>query len=123
MYRRGLGLQTNRPGSGGCNANRQPAVTRWPVIGYAWIGVNAADLLHAIWVVEFTGHPDHGHVHPLAPDSTCPRSQPLMKSHEAVRLYFEHAADRLDLDASMRRLLLMPKREVQVEIPVEMDSG
>ncbi len=46
-----------------------------------------------------------------------------MKSHEAVRLYFEHAADRLDLDVSMRRLLLMPRREVQVEIPVEMDSG
>ena len=46
-----------------------------------------------------------------------------MKSHEAVRLYFERAADRLDLDQSMRRLLLMPKREVQVEIPVEMDNG
>ena len=46
-----------------------------------------------------------------------------MKPHEAVRLYFEHAADRLDLDPSMRRLLVMPKREVQVEIPVEMDSG
>ena len=46
-----------------------------------------------------------------------------MKSHEAVRLYFERAADRLDLDVSMRRLLVMPKREVQVEIPVEMDNG
>jgi glutamate dehydrogenase (NAD(P)+) len=46
-----------------------------------------------------------------------------MKSHEAVRLYFERAADRLDLEQSMRRLLVMPKREVQVEIPVEMDNG
>ena len=46
-----------------------------------------------------------------------------MKSYEAVRLYFEHAADRLDLDESMRRLLLIPRREVQVEIPVEMESG
>ena len=46
-----------------------------------------------------------------------------MKAHEAVRLYFEHAADRLDLDGSMRRLLVMPRREVQVEIPVEMDNG
>src|SRR5262245_13315983 len=46
-----------------------------------------------------------------------------MKSQEAVRLYFERAADRLDLDVSMRRLLVMPKREVQVEIPVEMDNG
>jgi glutamate dehydrogenase (NAD(P)+) len=40
-----------------------------------------------------------------------------------VRLYFERAADRLDLEQSMRRLLVMPKREVQVEIPVEMDNG
>jgi glutamate dehydrogenase (NAD(P)+) len=46
-----------------------------------------------------------------------------MKSYEAVRLYFDHAADRLGLDHSMQRLLLVPKREVQVQIPVEMDDG
>ena len=46
-----------------------------------------------------------------------------MKPHEATRLYFDRAADRLGLEASMRRLLLAPKREVQVEIPVEMDNG
>ena len=46
-----------------------------------------------------------------------------MKPHEATRLYFDRAADRLDLDPGMRRLLLAPKREVQVEIPVEMDNG
>jgi glutamate dehydrogenase (NAD(P)+) len=46
-----------------------------------------------------------------------------MKPYEATRLYFERAADRLELDESMRKLLLTPKREVQVQIPVEMDSG
>ncbi len=46
-----------------------------------------------------------------------------MKPYEATRLYFERAADRLGLDPTMQRLLLSPKREVQVEIPVEMDDG
>ncbi len=46
-----------------------------------------------------------------------------MKSYEATRLYFERAAERLELDESMRKLLLTPKREVQVQIPVEMDNG
>lgn len=46
-----------------------------------------------------------------------------MKAYEATRLYFERAADTLQLSPSMRRLLLVPKREVQVQIPVEMDNG
>jgi glutamate dehydrogenase (NAD(P)+) len=46
-----------------------------------------------------------------------------MKAHEAVQLYFDRAADQLDLSSAMRRLLLIPKREVQVQIPVEMDDG
>jgi len=46
-----------------------------------------------------------------------------MKAYEATRLYFERAADRVGLDPTIRRLLLSPKREVQVEIPVEMDDG
>ena len=46
-----------------------------------------------------------------------------MKPYEATRLYFERAADRLELDEGMRKLLLIPKREVQVQIPVEMDNG
>jgi glutamate dehydrogenase (NAD(P)+) len=46
-----------------------------------------------------------------------------MKSHQAVRLYFDHAAERLNLPAALRQLLLIPKREVQVQIPVEMDDG
>src|SRR5688572_6814146 len=46
-----------------------------------------------------------------------------MKPHEAVRRYFDRAADLLDLDPALRKLLLVPKREVQVQIAVEMDDG
>ena len=46
-----------------------------------------------------------------------------MGSSEASRIYFDRAADELDLSASMRALLLSAKREVQVQIPVELDSG
>ena len=46
-----------------------------------------------------------------------------MRSSEASRIYFDRAADQLDLSDNMRRLLLTAKREVQVQSPVEMDSG
>ncbi|WP_425618494.1 Glu/Leu/Phe/Val dehydrogenase [Anatilimnocola sp. NA78] len=46
-----------------------------------------------------------------------------MKAFESTRLYFERAADLLQLPESTRKLLLTPKREVQVQIPVEMDDG
>ena len=46
-----------------------------------------------------------------------------MRSSEATRIYFDRAADQLDLSENMRRLLLTARREVQVQIPVEMDSG
>jgi glutamate dehydrogenase (NAD(P)+) len=46
-----------------------------------------------------------------------------MKSHEAAQLYFDRAADLLDLSPAVRRMMIIPKREVQVEIPVEMDDG
>ena len=46
-----------------------------------------------------------------------------MKAHAAARLYFDRAADRIDLAPAMRRMLVVPKREVQVQIPVEMDDG
>jgi glutamate dehydrogenase (NAD(P)+) len=46
-----------------------------------------------------------------------------MRASEATRIYFDRAADELDLSASIRRLLLTAKREVQVQIPVELDSG
>ena len=46
-----------------------------------------------------------------------------MRSFEAGKLYFDRAADRMDLSDNMRRLLLMPKREVSVQIAVELDNG
>jgi glutamate dehydrogenase (NAD(P)+) len=46
-----------------------------------------------------------------------------MKAFEATRHYFDRAADQLDLTDNMRRLLLVPKREVTVQIAVEMDNG
>jgi glutamate dehydrogenase (NAD(P)+) len=46
-----------------------------------------------------------------------------MKSFEAVKLYFDHAADQLDLKLGLRKMLIQPKREVQVEINVELDNG
>jgi len=46
-----------------------------------------------------------------------------MRASEAIQTYFDRAADQLDLSPSMRRLLLTAKREVQVQIPLERDSG
>ncbi len=46
-----------------------------------------------------------------------------MKSFEAAQRYFHIAADRLDMDEAIRRLLIQPEREVTVQIPVEMDDG
>ena len=46
-----------------------------------------------------------------------------MRTFDATRLYFDRAADHIDLTDNMRRLLLTPRREVQVEMPVELDNG
>jgi glutamate dehydrogenase (NAD(P)+) len=46
-----------------------------------------------------------------------------LKPNEVVQLYFDRAADQLELDESMRRLLKMPMRELTVEVPIEMDDG
>ena len=46
-----------------------------------------------------------------------------MNAYETVQHYFDRAADQLDLDESTRRHLKMPKREITVEVPVEMDDG
>ena len=47
----------------------------------------------------------------------------VLKPNETVQLYFDRAADQLGLDPSMRRLLMTAKREVTVEVPVELDDG
>ena len=46
-----------------------------------------------------------------------------MNAYETVVHYFDRAADALDMEQSTRRLLRMPKREITVEVPVEMDDG
>ncbi len=46
-----------------------------------------------------------------------------MKAFDATRFYFDRAADHMDLTPNMRQLLLIPQREVQVQIAVEMDNG
>jgi glutamate dehydrogenase (NAD(P)+) len=46
-----------------------------------------------------------------------------MTPSESARLYFESAADLVELDDRMRLLLITPKREVQVQIPLERDNG
>jgi len=46
-----------------------------------------------------------------------------MKAFEAVEHYFNRAANELDLTDNMRTLLLTAKREVQVQVAVEMDNG
>jgi glutamate dehydrogenase (NAD(P)+) len=46
-----------------------------------------------------------------------------MNSFEAALHYFNCAADQLNISDGMRRLLVVAKREVQVEIPIELDNG
>jgi len=46
-----------------------------------------------------------------------------MRAIDATRLYFDRAADHMDMSESMRELLLTAKREVSVQIAVELDSG
>jgi len=46
-----------------------------------------------------------------------------MRAIDATRLYFDRAADRLDLSENIRQLLLTAKREVSVQIAIELDSG
>lgn len=46
-----------------------------------------------------------------------------MKAFEATTAYFNRAADHLQMNDEMRTLLLTPKREVQVQVAVDMDNG
>ena len=46
-----------------------------------------------------------------------------MQNFEAVNYYFDQAADHLGLPESLRMLLKMPHRELQVAVPVRMDNG
>lgn len=46
-----------------------------------------------------------------------------MNAYETVLHYFDRAADALELAENTRRLLKMAKREITVEVPIEMDDG
>ncbi|MGV3484431.1 MAG: Glu/Leu/Phe/Val dehydrogenase dimerization domain-containing protein, partial [Planctomycetaceae bacterium] len=46
-----------------------------------------------------------------------------MKAFEATQYFFDSAADRLNLSEAVREILLMPKREVQVQVTIERDNG
>jgi len=46
-----------------------------------------------------------------------------MKPFEATTLYFNRAANHIELAENLRQLLLTAKREVQVQVAVEMDNG
>ncbi|MBX3416846.1 MAG: glutamate dehydrogenase [Pirellulaceae bacterium] len=46
-----------------------------------------------------------------------------LKPNEAVQLYFDRAADQLELPSEIRRRLIMARRELTVQVPVEMDDG
>jgi glutamate dehydrogenase (NAD(P)+) len=59
---------------------------------------------------------------PASP-AVAPPVAPRMRANDASRLFFDRAADRMDLSDNMRALLLMPKREVSVQIAVELDNG
>ncbi len=46
-----------------------------------------------------------------------------MKAFEATNYFFDQAAARMDLTENMRTLMIVPDRELRVEVAIEMDSG
>ncbi|MGE0608705.1 MAG: Glu/Leu/Phe/Val dehydrogenase [Pirellulales bacterium] len=46
-----------------------------------------------------------------------------MRAFDATTYYFNRAADQMDLSDNIRRLLLTPKREVQVQVAIERQNG
>ena len=47
----------------------------------------------------------------------------MKSSFEAAEQYFEEAASVMDLSKSMRQLLLIPEREIKVQVPIKRDNG
>ena len=46
-----------------------------------------------------------------------------MRAFEATQAFFDRAAEKMDLSASMRDALQMARREVQVQVTIELDNG
>src|SRR5688572_3924307 len=57
------------------------------------------------------------------PTTQAPQPGLTMKSSEAAQFYFSRAADQLELKESMRRRLIIPRREIQVQVSFETDKG
>ena len=47
----------------------------------------------------------------------------MKSAFEAAEQYFEEAAAVMNLTSSMRDLLLIPEREVKVQVPIKRDNG
>ncbi len=54
---------------------------------------------------------------------SAPPARATMSGKAIVESQFERAADLINLESYMRRILMAPFREVQVEVPVRMDDG
>jgi glutamate dehydrogenase (NAD(P)+) len=52
-----------------------------------------------------------------------PAQAVAMKSIDSTQLYVNRAADQIDLSQNIRRLLVTPMREVQVEVAIERENG
>jgi glutamate dehydrogenase (NAD(P)+) len=46
-----------------------------------------------------------------------------MSSHETTSQFFDRAAGLMGLSSNMRRLLLIPERELKVQVAIERDNG
>lgn len=46
-----------------------------------------------------------------------------MRAFEATKFFFDAAAEHLNIDSDLREALLMPRREVQVQVTIERDDG
>ncbi len=61
---------------------------------------------------------------PSQPASSHPAPTSIGSSElDSTQLYFHRAADHIEIRDNMRKLLIMPKREVQVEVAIERDDG
>src|SRR2546423_1131845 len=58
-----------------------------------------------------------------APDQPARPNRAPMSGRAIVQSQFDRAADLINLEAYMRKILMSPFREVQVEVPVRMDDG
>ena len=52
-----------------------------------------------------------------------PTARPTMSGRAIAQSQFDRAADLINLESYMRRILMAPFREVTVEVPVRMDDG